>query len=122
MPQSPYQGPERRKYPRIPFWYIVRYRVHAPTKKFSTARSKNLSLGGILLETSRYYPESTILEIELDVPLDTQHHVYTKVLGQVVRSTVIEPDRAYDTAIQFTSIPTQYQGQIQRLIEVFAKS
>lgn len=74
------------------------------------------------METNSYYPVSSMLEIELDVPLDTQHHVYAKVRGQVVRASVIEPDKAYDTAIQFISIPTQYQEQIKRLIEVFSKT
>lgn len=122
MAQSGYHGPERRRYPRIPFWYIVKCRIYDSAEGFSAARSKNLSLGGILLETSSYYPVSTMLEIELDVPLDTQQHVCAKVLGKVVRSTVLEPDKAYDTAIQFTSIPAQYEEQILRLIEVFSKS
>lgn len=122
MQESSYQGPERRRYPRIPFWYIVRYRRYRPPAKYSTARSKNLSLGGILLETNRFYPVSTMLEIELDVPMDIEHHVYAKILGKVVRSSVVEADKAYDTAIQFTSLPIQYQKEIQRLVEVFAKS
>lgn len=123
MPESSYQGLERRRFPRIPFWYIVRYKVYTPEKppltNVFTSRSKNLSLGGILLETNHYYPVSTMLEIELDVPLDIEHHVYAKVIGSVVRSTVVEQDKAYDTAVQFVSIPDEYRSNILRLINAF---
>lgn len=121
---SPYQGPERRRFPRIPFWYIVKYRVYTPTKKLLpellTSRSKNLSLGGILLETNHFYPVSTMLELEFDVPIDTQHHIYAKVIGNVVRSNVIEQDKAFDTAVEFISIPSEYRSSVLRLINAFA--
>lgn len=124
MPESAYQGPERRRFPRIPFWYIVRYKVYTPAKellpKLFTSRSKNLSLGGILLETNHYYPVSTMLELEFDVPIDTQHHVYAKVIGNVVRCNVIEQDKAFDTAVEFISIPSEYRTSIMRLINAFA--
>lgn len=123
MPVSPYQGPERRRFPRIPFWYIVRYKVYTPEKKplpkLHASRSKNLSLGGILLETNHYYPVSTMLEVELDVPIDTQHHVYAKVIGSVVRYTCLEKDKAYDTAIEFISIPKEYRFSVLRLLNAF---
>lgn len=123
MPELSYKGPERRRFPRIPFWYIVRYRVYMPEKKLLpkvfSSKSKNLSLGGLLLETNHYYPVSTMLEIELDVPLDTEHHVYAKVIGSVVRSIIVEQDKAYDTAVQFVSIPNEYRSNILRLINAF---
>lgn len=120
----PYHGPERRRFVRIPFWYIVRYRIYSPNKKLQpellTSRSKNLSLGGILLETNHFYPVSTMLELEFDVPIDTQHHVYAKVIGNVVRCNVIEQDKAFDTAVEFVSIPSEYRSSILRLINAFA--
>lgn len=124
MPESSYQGPERRRFPRIPFWYIVKYKVYTSERKLlpqlHTSRSKNLSLGGILLETNKYYPMSTILEVELDVPIDTQHHAYAKVIGNVVRTICLEKDKAYDTAIEFVSIPREYQSSVLRLLNAFA--
>lgn len=124
MPQDTYQGPERRRFPRIPFWYIVKYKVYTLEKKLSpqlhASRSKNISLGGMLLETNHSYPVSTMLEIELDVPIDTQHHVYAKVIGNVVRSECLEKNKAYDTALEFISIPKEYQSSVLRLINAFA--
>lgn len=121
MSEFSYRGSDRRQYPRIPFWYIVKYREYIPPKGFSPGKSKNISIGGILLETNTFYPVSTILEIELDVPLNEGKHIYAKVLGKVVRSSVIDPDKTYDIAIQFTSIPTEYNEQIQHLIKAFEK-
>lgn len=123
MPEQIYKGPERRRFPRIPFWYIVKYRVYDREKntlpKILTSRSKNLSLGGMLMETSHNYPISSVLEVELDVPLDSKNHVFAKVLGSVVRSTVIEKDKAYDVALEFISIPDEYRSSILRLINAF---
>lgn len=124
MPEMPYQGPERRRFPRIPFWYIVKYKVYTPAKKLLpklfTSQSKNISLGGILLETNHHYPASTILEVELDVPINTKKHVYAKVLGSVIRCNVLEKDKAYDTAIEFLSIPKEYRSNVLQLINAFS--
>lgn len=124
MAEPSYQGPERRRFTRIPFWYIVRYKLYTserkPLPKLHTSRSKNIGLGGILLETKDHYTVSTVLEVELDVPIDTNRHVYAKVVGNVVRSTCLEQDKAYDTAIEFISIPKQYQTSILRLINAFS--
>lgn len=126
MPEPSYGGPERRQFPRIPFWYIVRYKVYVPAKDVKgynpsslTSRSKDISLGGILLETNQYYAPSTILEIEIDVPLDAENHVYAKVLGNVIRSSAIETNKVYDTAVQFVSVPKEYKSSILRLINAF---
>lgn len=124
MPETKFQGLERRRFPRIPFWYIVKYRVctqeRKPAPKLFTSQSKNISLGGILLETNHCYPSSTIIEVELDVPIDTKKHVYAKVIGNVVRSTVLEQDKAYDTAIEFLSIPKEYRLNVLQLINAFS--
>lgn len=123
MSDPSYRGPERRRYPRIPFWYIVKYSLCADSSEVLenqySSNSKNLSQGGILLETGNEYPASTILEIELDVPVDNEKHVYAKVIGKVIRATCIEKGKAYDTAIEFVSVPEEYRPNILRLLDVF---
>lgn len=124
MPESSYKGPERRRFPRIPFWYIVKYKVYTqerkPLPRLFASKSKNISFGGILLETNHYYPACTILEIELDIPIDTQSHVYAKVLGSVVRCSILEKGMAYDTAVEFISIPNEYRTKVLQLINAFS--
>lgn len=123
MPELSYQGIERRRFPRIPFWYIVRYKVYMPAKDQHsgsfTSRSKNISLGGILLETNHYYAAGTVLEVEIDVPLDMENHVYAKVLGRVIRSANLGDDKSFDSAIEFISLPQEYRTNILRLINAF---
>ena len=118
-----YPGPERRRYPRIPFWYIVKYQVYQSSSKkgniLFNSQSKNISSGGILLETKRQYGTATLLEIELDVPVRRERHVYAKVIGRVIRSTCLEENKAYDTAIKFTSVPETYRKNILHLIDAF---
>lgn len=128
MSEYTYGGPERRKFPRIPFWYIVRYKVCSipkgnvhSKKELLKSRSKDISLGGILLETKRCYTASTILEIEIDVPLNSEQHVYAKIKGAVVRSALIG-DKLFDTAVEFISVPKEYQENIKQLINAFANT
>lgn len=122
-PEVSYIGRERRTYPRIPFWYIVKYRVYKSPPPapdiLVDSQSKNISSGGILLETNRQYDVSTLLEIELDVPVIKKQHVCAKVIGRVVRSVCLEENKAYDTAIEFTSIPDAYRNNILQLIDAF---
>ena len=118
-----YQGPERRRFPRIPFWYIVRYKIANPNVKshsqLLTSKSKNISLGGILLETNHYYDITTTIEVELDVPIDTKNHVYAKVIGSVVRCNSLGDGKSYDTAVQFISIADEYKKNVMQLINAF---
>lgn len=72
------------------------------------------------METNHNYPVSTMIEVELDVPINAQKHVYAKVLGSVVRCNVLEQDKAYDTAIQFISIPNEYRSNVLQLINAFS--
>jgi len=129
MPEYNYKGPERRNFPRIPFWYIVQYKVSLSARdnknsknEIFSSRSKNLSLGGILLETKRFYPASTMLEVEIDVPIDAEHHIYAKVHGVVVRCSAVGDEKIFDTAIQFVAAQKEYQSSIRKLIDAFANA
>jgi c-di-GMP-binding flagellar brake protein YcgR len=119
----PFYGREQRQYPRIPLWYIVKHSVCLPNKDLSngvSSTSKNISLGGILIETAQQYPVSTLIEIELDVPVDTKKHVYSKVVGKVVRSVVLEKGKAFDTAVEFVSVPEENRENVLQLIKAFS--
>jgi hypothetical protein len=129
MPEHHYNGPERRLFSRIPFWYIVQYKVCLPAKdnkhsknEIISSRSKNISLGGILLETKRFYPASTMLEVEIDVPIDAENHIYAKVQGVVVRCSAVGDEKIFDTAIEFVSAPKECQSNIRKLINAFANA
>jgi Tfp pilus assembly protein PilZ len=122
---------ERRKFIRIPFWFVARYKSvkskakqagadaqAAPgrAKEFKDAYGKNISTGGILIETEEYFPVSTVLEIELDIPSLPESIV---VRGRVVRSYEIEKDKLYDNGVQFEAVDEKYKKTIGSFIELF---
>jgi hypothetical protein len=127
MQKYSYNGPERRRFSRIPFGYIIKCRMSLPAKDNTSkdsesvsSKSKNISLGGILIETKRFYTPSTIVEIEIDVPLDVGQNINVAIKGLVVRCIQIGEDKIFDTAIKFISAPKEYQPRIKQLIKAFA--
>jgi len=124
-------GAERRTFVRIPFWFVARYKaVKGPAKaettagrpngaqgkEFKDAYGKNISAGGILIETEEFFPVSTVLEIELDIPSLPESII---VRGRVVRSYEIEKDKLYDNGIQFEAVDDRYKKTIGNFIELF---
>ncbi|HRZ87831.1 MAG TPA: PilZ domain-containing protein [bacterium] len=119
-------GAERRNFVRIPFWFVARYRsvpseraqqhkaAHAAA--YRDAYGKNLSVGGILIETEEHFPLSTLLEIELDIPSLSEPIV---LRGRVVRSDEIEPDKLYDNGVAFESIDDRYRKTLSNFIDLF---
>ena len=77
--------PERRKYPRI---RLITKVAHIHGDRFHYFCSRDLSIGGIFLDTEHPYPLGTKLELELSLP-DIADKI--KILGEVVR---IEPPEA----------------------------
>ncbi len=116
------QGADRRKYIRIPYEAVIRYKAcpnKEPKKRpFSDASSKNISGGGILMATKERFPQGTILEVELDIPsLDGYSTV--KILGQVVRTAESEKGKKYENGISFYKIDEQDEDMLEQFLEFF---
>ncbi len=113
---------DRRKYIRIPYEAVIRYKARPqkePKKKvFSDACSKNISTGGILMTTKEHYPFGTILEVELDVPSLDGYSTVT-ILGQVVRTTEIQKGKMYENGISFYKIDEQDEELLEQFLEFF---
>lgn len=122
---------ERRRFVRIPFWFVARYKAlkekkgsgaadaqmnGIQRKEFKDAYGKNISTGGILIETEEYFPVSTVLEIELDIPSLPESII---VRARVVRSDEIEKDKLYDNGVQFEEVDDRYKKTIHDFIELF---
>lgn len=122
---------EKRRFVRIPFWFVARYKAikdkkgsgaadaqmtGLQRKEFKDAYGKNISLGGILIETEEYFPVSTVLEVELDIPSLPETII---VRGRVVRSYEIEKDKLYDNGVQFEEVDEKYRKTIGNFIELF---
>ena len=115
-------GTDRRKYIRIPYEAVIRYKAcpnKGPRKKiFSDAASKNISSGGILMATKERFPSGTILEVELDIPsLDGYSTV--KIQGQIVRTTEAPGGKGYENGISFYKIDEEDEEMLEQFLEFF---
>jgi len=78
---------ERRKYPRIK---LITKVAHIREDKFHYFYSRDLSAGGIFLETDHPYPVGTELELEFPLPEVSER---IRIKGKVVR--VVETSEQY---------------------------
>jgi c-di-GMP-binding flagellar brake protein YcgR len=113
---------DRRKYIRIPYEAVIRYKScpakGAKKKAFLDASSKNISSGGILMATKERFPQGTIMEVELDVPsLDGYSTV--KILGQIVRTREVEKGKRYENGMSFYKIDEQDSDVLDQFLEFF---
>lgn len=135
MGQDKYTGQERRKYVRIPYEAVTRYKAckdkhkkecrkddcddnhhHKGKHVYAQADAKNVSSGGILLATKEHFPLHTILEIEMDVP-SMDGYATVKIWGEVVRTTKMKNDDLYDNGISFYKIKDEDKKTIEELLE-----
>ena len=73
-------GMERRQFPRIDIATKVSYAVVIPT--YEAGIAKDISQGGMSLDTKRKMATGTILRLEFDLPGDKPEHI--EALGRVM--------------------------------------
>lgn len=121
MVQFNYTGSERRRFVRIPFWFVTNYRIYPHNIEFPEAFhqgiGKNISAGGICFETKDRFPEDAILEIEIDMPA-LEHSV--RVIGQVVWTRPMEEKNHFVHGIAFTKISAGNIEAVKKIVDTFA--
>ncbi|HRZ87280.1 MAG TPA: PilZ domain-containing protein [bacterium] len=131
-PRKEYSGEERRRYVRIPYEAVIRYKAckkdsvkkgncdddHHPKGKhgYASAGAKNLSTGGVLLATKQLYPLDTILMIEMDVPSMDGYSTVT-IWGKIVHTGKLKNGGGYDNGISFYKIKDEDRKAIQDFLE-----
>lgn len=116
-----HKGVERRRFVRIPFWFITKYRVYpyegGSATEFCGGLGRNISVGGICFEAEDSFPVKTVLEIELDMPA-LDHGV--RVVGKIVwaRPKAKEPHYIYGLA--FTKIEPEDIEAVKKIIDAFS--
>jgi len=88
-------GIERRQFPRIVVSTDVNFTVVLPAYELGT--TKDLSQGGLCLETKRKLELGTILRLTFDLPGDKAEHI--EALGKVVWQR--PRDDGFATGIKF---------------------
>ncbi|MFA6385096.1 MAG: PilZ domain-containing protein [Candidatus Omnitrophota bacterium] len=89
-------GMENRQYPRTEVNTKVKFAVVIPS--FENGTSKDISQGGLCLETHKSMAQGSILRLEFDLPGDPPEHI--QVLGKVVWQRT-NMDGAFSTGIKF---------------------
>ena len=91
------QGPiENRQHPRVQVATEVKFAVVVPVYEHGT--SKDISQGGLCLETNKSLAQGSILRLEFDLPGDPPEHI--QALGRVVwQQTNMEG--TFSTGIKF---------------------
>ncbi len=118
MDKKKYGGKEKRRHARIPFNYVVTCRDCAgnveSVSHFAFMHSKNVSAGGLLLESKYYYPADTLLEIKLSIP-SISHSI--KIIGEVVRSEEMKKNNTYNLGVSFVRIDEKGRDSLVKFIE-----
>lgn len=108
---------ERRKSRRISKNLIVSYYNKTnPTIKQSVSQIKNISLGGICLITSQYFPPSTILIINMRIPYLTGE---IQMEGKVIECFEQIPKILYETRLEFQQLVPKSILMLKKILEYY---
>ncbi|MHC4599079.1 MAG: PilZ domain-containing protein [Planctomycetota bacterium] len=92
-------GDERREFPRIVSVNLVSCKqIDEEDPDESMGRTRNLSMGGMLLEVHKYYPLSSVIELQIALG----EKIVTPV-GRVVRLQELEGNKV-EMGIKFTEL------------------
>ncbi|MCF7916550.1 MAG: PilZ domain-containing protein [Candidatus Omnitrophica bacterium] len=109
-----YNGPERRKYPRLNASFIVSYQVKEPPSDFDLSQTKDLSQGGLLLTTNKEFEPGTILVMTLRFPFVEEK---IEIEGQVVSSEQKVKNLIYETHIKFKTSDEDFLKKIGEFVK-----
>lgn len=121
MAQIKFPGVERRRFVRIPFWFVTKYRIYphdvGSFEEFHQGLGKNISAGGICFETKDNFDKGVMLELELDMPA-IEHAV--RVIGQVVWTKIQEDRKNFVYGLAFTKVNSDDVEAVKKIIDTFA--
>lgn len=116
---SKYMGPERRRFVRIPFWFVTKYREYpypvCSAEEFRQGMGKNLSIGGICFECRDQFQSGQIIEVEIDTPALPQG---VRVIGEIVWTKKEGPRYMY--GLEFKEVKEEYIDAIREVVETFS--
>jgi hypothetical protein len=113
-----YEGPERRKFPRISGRFIVSYRIIDDIDNADISQTKNIGLGGMLITTNRQFESNARLALEIRLPFDPDPIILT---ARVIESKEITKNLIYDTRLMFLSVDYKHRMVINETIDYYLK-
>lgn len=125
MAGKEYIGPERRKFTRVPYTFIVKYAPssdrHAKSEDSRYCLNSNISSCGILLETHEKFDLSALLDLEMVIPAEKQV-VPIRVIGRVVRTEELIENELYETGVAFEKIDKNDQAALYHFLMSLQKT
>ncbi|MCB1196422.1 PilZ domain-containing protein [bacterium] len=116
--QKKFLGKEKRQHKRVPFNYVVTCRDCSgnveSVSHFAFMHAKNMSAGGLLLESKYYYPPTTLLEIKLSIP-SISHSI--QVIGEVIRSEQVQQNNVFSLGISFVRIDDNCRQSLMKFVD-----
>ena len=103
-----YSGKEQRKYGRVDCRFLTSFLMSGAGDKVEITQSKNMSLGGILLTTSKPIKKAAIVNLEIRLPGASSPVL---VSGKVIESTRNVNSLFYNTRFEFSS-PSENDKEI----------
>lgn len=123
MIHSKYAGENRRRFVRIPFWFITKYRFYphdvgaAAQESFKQGIGKNISVGGVCFEAKDDFNNGDLLELEIDMPA-LEHAVC--VVGKIAWIHKEDEKGRNAYGLEFTKVKTEDLESVKKIIETFA--
>ena len=111
-----YQGPEKRRHPRIKASFVVSYRPLEKEEAADLSQTKNFSQGGMLLTTNRAFPEGTFLKMLIRLPLLRDK---INLIGKVLESKEVVKNLIYETRIVFQNLEEEIERVFKETVEKF---
>lgn len=96
-----YVGPERREYPRTDGRFIISYRIKEISDDYDLTQTKNVSKGGILITTNRFFGTGVVLKMTIRFPFVQQK---IEATGEVVKCKEVIRNIIYETSIKFLDL------------------
>ncbi len=120
---SPWDGLNRRRFPRVKYPCQVIVRNEQQNKEVILAHTENIGVGGVCAILKKGLPMFALVEVELDL-LDFEDHV--KCQGKVVwsvrrKSSEENKPMFYDIGIEFMDISDQDRARVETTVERLVK-
>ena len=110
---------ERRRYKRIEKHFMLTYYAQEdPQHRYDASQLKNISLGGMCLITSLPFGQSTVLNIELKTPFQSE---LTHLVGVVLGSQEKIKDIIYETHLEFLDLSEDAKQILAQIVSHFDK-
>lgn len=113
-----FTGPEKRKHPRVEGRFVVSYRILEEVDNADITQTKNLSLGGMLLTTNKYFDTGTNIALEIRLPFDPNPIM---LIAKVLESREITKNLIYDTRLAFLAVDERHKKVINETVGYYLK-